>query len=77
MAGEVTVHLEVYVPLQGARRWTGTASVPAGTTVAELPALVGLAEPDLVTLINGRNAAPDRVLAEGDQVVILRPSEGG
>jgi len=77
MAGEVTIHLEVYVPVRGARRWAGTASVPEGTTVADLPALVGLVETDVVTLVNGRNARPDRVLAHGDQVAILRPSEGG
>ncbi len=77
MAGGVTIHLEVYVPLRGARRWTGTESVPAGTTAGELPGLLGLDEPELAVLVNGRYAPPGRLLEEGDRVAILRPSEGG
>ena len=60
-----------------ARRWTGTESVPAGTTAGELPGLLGLDEPELAVLVNGRYAPPGRLLEEGDRVAILRPSEGG
>lgn len=73
----ITLQLEVYLPFRGQRRWSGQEEVPAGTTAGGLPGLLGLTEPELTVLVNGRYAGPERVLEDGDQVVILRPAEGG
>lgn len=77
MGGGVTIRLEVYLPFRGQRRWTGEEVVPAGTTAGALPGLLGMTEPELAVLVNGRCLDPATPLAEGDEVAILRQAEGG
>jgi len=77
MGGGLTIHLEVYLPFRGRRRWEGKEEVPVGTRAGDLPDLLGLTEPELAVLVNGRYANPDRELAAGDRVAVLRQSEGG
>ena len=77
MGRGVTISLEVYLPFRGQRRWEGEEVVPPGTRSGDLCTLLGLTEPELVVLVNGRYAGEERSLAEGDQVAVLRQSEGG
>jgi len=73
----LTIRLEVYLPFRGQRIWRGAQQVAAGTTVADLIATLGLTEPELAVLMNGRHAPEQTVLANGDEVAVLRHSEGG
>lgn len=77
MGGGVTIHLEVYLPFRGRPRWKGKELVPAGTTAGALPQLLGLTEPELAVLVNGRYFNEATPLAEGDEVAVLRQAEGG
>lgn len=77
MGRGLTIHLEVYLPLRGERRWQGEELVPPGLTAGGLIDHLGLTEPELVVLVGGRNVDPATPLAEGDQVAILRHAEGG
>ncbi|MFZ5824708.1 MAG: MoaD/ThiS family protein [Bacillota bacterium] len=71
------IHLEVYLPFRGKRRWVGEESLPTGMTAGGLVAHLGLTEPELVVLVGGRYVAPETPLQEGAQVAILRQAEGG
>ncbi|HWI51816.1 MAG TPA: MoaD/ThiS family protein [Symbiobacteriaceae bacterium] len=77
MGDLLTIRLEVYLPFRGQRIWRGEERVAAGSTVAELIAALSLAEPDLAVLMNGRHAPDQTVLSDGDEVAVLRHSEGG
>lgn len=77
VSGEVMIRLEVYLPFRGKRRWRGEERVPAGTPAGALPALLGLSEPELAVLVNGRYRDESTPLAEGDEVAVLRQAEGG
>lgn len=47
-------------------------------TIRDLTDLLGLPnQVQRVVLVNGRLAQPDKVLSEGDEVVIFPPVEGG
>lgn len=68
--------LRKYLPLGT----TGTMSrtLPAGSTVADLIAALMIPEIEEITVgINGDQAARTSILAEGDQVMLLTPMEGG
>lgn len=72
------IRLEVYLAFRGQRIWKGTEAVPAGTTPAELVRLLGLADhPELAVIVNGRHHDDHQPLAPGDEVAILRRSDGG
>lgn len=71
------IRLEVYLPFRGERIWRGDEEVPEGITPAGLLEHLGLAEPDLAVLVDGRFAPADRPLREGAEVAILRRAEGG
>ncbi|BDG61080.1 MoaD/ThiS family protein [Caldinitratiruptor microaerophilus] len=71
------IRLEVYLPFRGERIWRGEEDVPDGTTPAGLLERLGLKEPDLALLVNGRYVPPDRPLEDGAEVAILRRAEGG
>jgi len=77
MGGGVTIHLEVYLPFRGERRWAGRMDLPTGLTVGELVDHLGLAERELAVLVNGRYRPPETPLQAGDQVAVLRQAEGG
>lgn len=55
-----------------------TLTMPDGTTVAGVMGSLGI-PPDLPCLIvvNGRDAAPEQVLADGDCLVMFPPLAGG
>lgn len=77
MGRGLTIFLEVYLPFRGAHRWEGKEVLPPGTRVGALPDLLGLTEPGLAILVNGRYVDEAWTLADGDQVAVLRQSEGG
>lgn len=52
--------------------------LPAGSTVADLMAAASVPREEDVTIgINGDQGARDSVLADGDDVVLFSPMEGG
>lgn len=77
MGGRIAIQLEVYLPFRGAQPWRGQELVEAGTCVGELPPLLGLTEPDLAVLIDGRHRPPSTPLRTGERVTVLRQAEGG
>ncbi len=77
MGDGVTIRLEVYLPFRKQRLWRGEETVPAGLTAGELPAHLGLEEPELAVLVGGRAVPEETVLRQGDEVAILRQAEGG
>jgi sulfur carrier protein ThiS len=77
MGHGLTIHLEVYLPFRDQRLWRGDETVPDGMTAGALPALLGLSEPELAVLVNGRYVPPETPLRTGDAVAVLRQAEGG
>lgn len=77
MDGGVTIRLEVYVSFRGQRTWRGEEAVPTGLTAGRLAEHLGLTEPELAVLVNGRNVDDDTVLQPADEVAVLRQAEGG
>ncbi|HYF94326.1 MAG TPA: MoaD/ThiS family protein [Symbiobacteriaceae bacterium] len=77
MGERLIIRLEVYLPFRGQRIWRGDEAIAAGTTVADLRSALAIGEPELAVLVNGRHAKEEAVLADGDEVAILRQSEGG
>jgi sulfur carrier protein ThiS len=68
--------LRRYLPrgADGPQRW----ELPAGATVADLLAAIGIAaETDLTAAVNGELAARDTRLPDGADVMLLSPMEGG
>jgi sulfur carrier protein ThiS len=55
-----------------------TYTLPAGATVADLLAAIGIPAEDEVTVgLNGEQAARETVLRDGDDAVMFSPMEGG
>ena len=55
-----------------------TYTLPAGATVADLLAAIGVPAADEVTPgLNGELAGRDAVLRDGDDLVLFSPMEGG
>ncbi|HEY8348187.1 MAG TPA: MoaD/ThiS family protein [Symbiobacteriaceae bacterium] len=77
MGERLTIRLEVYLPFRGQSHWRGTQEIPAGTTAEGLLSFLGLEEPDLVVLVNGRGVSGATLLKQGDEVAVLRRAEGG
>ncbi len=77
MDGGVTIRLEVYLPFRRQRIWRGEEAVPAGLRAGDLPGHLGLTEPELAVLVNGRHVDQSTVLQSGDEVAVLRQAEGG
>lgn len=72
------IRLEVYLTFRGQRIWKGTEEVPEGTTPERLLRLLGLdGHPELAVIVNGRHHEEDAPLAPGDEVAVLRRSDGG
>ncbi len=58
----------------GPQRYT----LPAGATVADLLAAIGIApDVELTAAVDGELAARDTVLVDGCQIMLLSPMEGG
>ncbi|MGE5675864.1 MAG: MoaD/ThiS family protein [Mycobacterium leprae] len=77
MGEGLSIRLEVYLPFRGHAPWRGSELVPPGTTAGDLPELLGLTEPELAVLVNGRRCPPERPLRPDDAVAVLRPMCGG
>ena len=55
-----------------------TVEFPEGTSVAGLIATLGIpADLPAIVLLNGRDAAPDQVLQDGDSFAMFPPLAGG
>jgi len=55
-----------------------TYTLPAGATVADLLAAIGIPAEDEVTVgLNGEQAARETALRDGDDAVMFSPMEGG
>lgn len=53
-------------------------ALPAGATVGELAAQIGIKpEDEMIAGVNGEQAEAATVLHDGDQVLLLSPMEGG
>ena len=73
----LTATLAVYLP-SGTRGDRAALDVPSGTTVADLLRRLKIPpELDTLTVINGRDASPEQVLAEGDILSVFPPLAGG
>jgi len=78
----ITVSLKLFGDL---RRYAGKAppdrlpiTLPAGATVADLAARIGIVpEDEMIAGVNGEQADADTVLKNGDQVLLVNPMEGG
>jgi sulfur-carrier protein len=69
--------LERYLPA-GAQGDAVSLEVPAGTTVRDLVASLKIpSDLSCVTVINGRDASPEQVLAPGDVLSMFPPLAGG
>lgn len=77
MGRGINIRLEVYLPFRGERTWRGEERVPAEMTAGTLTAHLGLTEPELAVLVNGRHVDEEAALQEGDEVAVLRRAEGG
>ena len=68
--------LASYLPEQSDN--SATIELPDGMTVAEAIGRVGIPEEmPLITLVNGRDAAPDQPLHDGDILSLFPPLAGG
>jgi molybdopterin converting factor small subunit len=69
--------LAAYLPEDGDGR-SATLEVPPGSTAAEVIRTLGIPEgtPFLV-MVNGREAAPEHPLADGDVLSLFPPLAGG
>lgn len=77
MAEGLSIRLEVYLPFRGRSLWRGSEVVPDGTTAGQITAFLGLEEPELAVLVNGRNVPGSTLLQADDEVAVLRQAEGG
>lgn len=70
-------YLSQYQPDGLGGRLARPVEVPDGTTVGELIARLGLPDGPRAVFLNGRHAADDRLLSEGDRLAIFPPIAGG
>jgi sulfur carrier protein ThiS len=78
----VRIEVRLFATLSGFpphdRRAERSLDVPAGSRVADIPAVLGIpdATPRMI-LVNGEDAPADRVLTEGDALDVFPPLAGG
>ena len=79
----MNVHVALYAGLSrylppGAQNRKGTIDAPDGATVLDVKRQLGMPD-DLpgILLLNGKQAAPDTVMREGDTLAIFPPLAGG
>ena len=69
--------LATYLP-EESDGWSATLEVPDGGTVTDVVRSLGIPdEMPFVTMINGRDAALDQPLADGDVLSLFPPLAGG
>lgn len=79
----ITIELALFAKLSsrypdgGSGRGARALQVAEATTVGTLVSDIGLAAEQRITFVNGRHAADDRVLSEGDRLAIFPPVAGG
>ena len=64
-------------PVGGSGREPRPFDVAADTTVGQVVHAIGLDGEPRITFVNGRHAADDRVLREGDRLALFPPVAGG
>lgn len=85
MSDSITIRVRAFAGLREALGFSeSTVTLPAGTNVAGLLAALAAANPAarlperrLTASVNRAYAAPDRVLADGDEVGLIPPVSGG
>lgn len=79
----ITIELALFAklssryPMPGSGREPRSHSVAEGSTVGSLVCDLGLETEPRITFVNGRHAADDLLLAEGDRLAIFPPVAGG
>jgi sulfur carrier protein ThiS len=74
----VALHADMRKYLAPGEKGPREMSLPAGATVADLLAALAVPETEIVTVgVNGVLAGRDSVLADGDEVTMFSPMEGG
>lgn len=73
----VVVQVEVFFRYRGQPLHRGAEMMAAGATLGALRERMGLTQPHVAVLVNGRYAPPDAVLADGDLVSFVHRTEGG
>jgi len=69
--------LQPYLP-PGAHGDSISLEVPAGATVRDVVESLKIpSEVDCLTVVNGRDAAPELVLSPGDELAMFPPLSGG
>lgn len=69
--------LGAYLP-EGTQGDSVTLAVPDGTTVAQIVRSLGIPpQAPAITVVNGRDAAPEQALADGDELAMFPPLAGG
>ena len=69
--------LSARYPVPGSGREPRAVEVDDDATVASLVERIGLSDEPRITFVNGRHAADDRRLADGDRLAIFPPIAGG
>ncbi len=79
----MTIHLALFASLsayqpdgQGGRH-ARPIDLPAGTRVADVTRILGLPDEPRIVFLNGKHAAEEQLLAEGDRLAIFPPVAGG
>jgi len=70
-------HLSSFQPDGRGGRHSRTFDLAEGTTIAEVIASIGLPDEPRVIFVNGRHAAEEQTLLEGDRLAIFPPVAGG
>ena len=77
MAVHLTATLRTYLP-PGTAGDSVVLDIPDGTTVDQVVHSLRIpSDLERLTVVNGRDAAPDRLLADGDVLSVFPPLAGG
>ncbi len=73
--------LTAYLPASAEAGSSGghsrTIDLPDGTTIAQVISSLGLPDEPRIVFVNGRHAADELVLADGERMAIFPPGGGG
>jgi sulfur carrier protein ThiS len=70
-------HLSAFQPDGSGGRHARTFDLAEGTTIAEVISTLGLPDQPRIVFVNGRHAAEDAVLHDGERLGIFPPIAGG
>jgi molybdopterin synthase sulfur carrier subunit len=70
-------HLSAFQPDGSGGRHARAFELAAGTTIADVIGMLGLPDEPRIVFVNGRHAAEDAVLHEGERLGIFPPVAGG